>query len=313
MSTQVEETTATEKPAIGADAFSAARESVRTQSEDQGSTETPESESSETPTQEAEKVAGESQEATEDQDALLTPQEVAALPAALKAQYKSLEKAFTTKTQALSAERKALEEWNPLIEGMKTDPAATLEKVAAQLGFKVSKSNQDTKTVESKTAEALAELPEELAFMKPYFESFGKKLLDSMNGVIAPIKAQHEQLITDATAAETKATVEAFTAKYPGWEKHEAKMLDIGQRILPGKGMTDIEYMEVLYREATHGISQAETTKKVVEKINRSAKSSEERTAGVSPERVAHAMPPPEKRGFRDAYEAAKRGEVWEK
>lgn len=89
-------------------------------------------------------------------------------------------------------------------------------------------------------------------------------------------------------------------------------MLEIGKKFVPTEGaMTDFEYMETLHQLATANITQAEQTKKVVEKINKAAASAEPNTPGVSSERVEHVLPPPDQRSMRHAYAAAKRGEVW--
>lgn len=302
----VEEKPVTTETPKGADAFAAARAAVGTVQDDTAT---------ETPAEDPAKVADQPTEATDGpDDTLLTPEELAALPPKDRAKAEKWQAKLTQKAQALSARDKELEEWNPLIEGLKTNPTAALESMAKQLGFTVAKAAaQDTKTIEAKTSEALTELPSELEFLRPHFEAFGKKLMDSMRGEIAPIKQAHEQLITEASAAETEATLKAFSAKYPGWEKHEQGMIELGKKILPGTGMADFEYMETLYKLKTADVSEAEKTRKVVAKINNAAKSSEDRTSGISNERVVHALPPPEKRSMRDAFEAAKRGELWEK
>lgn len=315
MNTATEETVTTtnEEAPKGAEAFEAARAAVKSQSSDQGAeTDTATDDTSATPpAEDTTKVVDQPKEATEESDTLLTPEEEAKLSPKERTLYEKAQKNYTLKTQKLAADRKALEEWNPLIEGFKSNPRATLESVAAQLGLKVA--DQDTKTIETKTSEALAELPQELEFLRPHFESFGKKLMDSMKGELAPIKAQHEQLITEATAAETEATLKSFSAKYPGWEAHEQGMIELGKKILPGTGMSDFEYMETLYKLKTADIAEAEKTKKVVAKLNNVAKNSERQTSGIPNERVSHVLPPPDKRSMRDAFEAAKRGEVWEK
>lgn len=299
-------TTTTEAPKTSADVFAEARASIKAQSKDQGSTEPPPDDTSTTPPEEPPETADPPVETVDDPDALLTPDEVAKLTGTAKAQYERMNKAFTTKTQALAAQRKELEEWNPLIEGLKTDAAATLEKVAKELGFTVAKAETKTET---------AELPDEWKFMQPVFDARDKAIEARLRAEIEPVKQAHSAMAVEAAAAETKATIEAFNAKHPGWEKHESKMLELGQLFVPAPGskMTDGDYMEHLFKLATADLSEAERTKKVVDKMNRSANSSEDRTPGVSKERVVHAIPPPGKRSFKDAYDAAKRGELWEK
>jgi hypothetical protein len=74
--------------------------------------------------------------------------------------------------------------------------------------------------------------------------------------------------------------------------------------------MGEFEYMETLYTLATAKLSEAEKTKQVIAKIDKSAAASEPATSGVSQERVAHKRP--ENATLRDAYKAAKAGQVWE-
>lgn len=267
-----------------------------------------------TPAQETEKPADEPTESGEDtNDALLTPEEVSKLSPGDRKLYEKAQKNYTLKTQKLAADRKDIDEWKPLIEGLKDDPATAVEQLAARFGLKVAKADaQDTKTVETKTAETLAELPDDLQFLKPVFEAYGKKLLESVRGEIAPVKEAQDRIVSDAVASETESTLTAFEAKYPGWKKHEAKMLEIGKKFVPAAGsMTDFEYMETLHRLATADITEAEKTKKVVEKINKAAQSVEPTTPAAQDSRVEHALPPPGKRSIKDAYAAAKRGERW--
>ena len=302
--------TATEKPATGSGAFAAARASIDAPSQDPGA---PEAKPDDTPpaktVEDPEKVADPPAETTDDPDALLTPEEAATLTPKERGLYAKAQKVFTQKTQALAADRKALEEWQPLIEGMKSNPAATLEQVATHFGFTLSR--KDATTVQKHTAEAMAGLPEELAFLKPVFEAQAAQILAAAKAEIAPIKEAHTAMVSEAAAAETLSTLKAFEKEHPGWKKHEAAMIAMGQKILPGKDMTDSEYMEILYRQVTAGIDEAERTKKTVEKINRSAAASESQTPGISDKRVEHALPPPDKRNIHAAFEAAKRGEVW--
>jgi hypothetical protein len=298
----------TEAPKSSAEVFAAARASVAAQSKDQGATDvtTDDTSTEVKPAQPTDKTADEPQETVENEDALLTPDEIAKLTGTVKAQYDRMNKAFTTKTTALAQQRKAMEEWNPLIEGLKNNPAETLQQVAKQLGFTLMKAE----------AKAIVDdLPEEWQFMKPVFEQREKALEAKIRTELEPVKEAHKAMAVKAAAAETQSTIEAFTAKHPGWEKHEAKMLELGAMFVPAPGskITDAEYMEHLFKLATADVTEAERTKKVVDKINKAAASIEDRTSGISKERVVHTLPPPGKRSLKDAYEAAKRGEVWEK
>jgi len=311
-----EETVSTEPK--GASAFDSARASVRASSEAPEPETPPDDTSASEPAHETETPADEPPETGTDTDTVLSPEQLAKLSAKDRANAEKWQAGLTQRSQALKAsenELKAreneLKEWLPLIEALKTNPDAAIEQLAQRQGFTVSKAQRAA--AETKAAQTAAELPEELQFLKPVFEEYGKKLLDNLRGEIAPIKQATDQMMTQAVAAETEATLKSFSAKYPGWEKYERAMIEEGKSILPGQGMDDFKYLERLYKLVTADVTEAEKTKKVVEKINKSAESSEQKKSGVPDSRVAHSLPPPDKRSMRDAYEAAKRGEAWEK
>ncbi len=259
----------------------------------------------EKPAEDPDKPADQPNATGEAEDALLTTDEVAKLTPKERGLYEKAQKNYTLKTQKLAADRKEFDEWKPLIEALKTRPAEAMEQLATQLGMKLQKPAQDT------PAETL---PEEWSFLEPILSERDKRLEARIRAEIEPVKQAHEEAAVKAIADETASTVKAFAAKYPGWQKHEAAMLDIGKKFMPAAGaMTDFEYMEVLHKLATADQTEAEKTKKVVEKIEKAARSVEPNTSGLSEDRVVHALPPPDKRSIRDAYEAAKRGELWTK
>lgn len=306
MGTPTEEKTV-ESPKGNA-AFDAARASIGKPSQDTATEEKPADTDSpeKQPDEPAEKPADHPTEAGEEPDTLLPAEEVSQLSAEARKVYDRMNKSYTTKTQALATQRKELEAWLPTIEALKTNPAPAIEQMAKQLGLKVSKEE----AVQTIKQETLAEIPEEL---RPILEPVVKRIMAEVEAKVAPLKEGVNQVVSENIAAQTEATLKTFSAKYPGWEKYEKAMIAEGQSFLPGPGMDDFKYMEKLYKLVTADVSEAEKAKKVVEKINKSVESSEQKRSGVSEERVAHALPPPDKRSFREAYEAAKRGEVWEK
>ncbi len=315
MSKAVEETVQTEATTdaaapTGQAAFDAARATIA----DSGKEATADDTSKDAkPSEDPEKVADQTQEPTETTDALLTTEQLAAMSPKERQQAEKWQTKLTQESQRQAAQRKELEGLLPLVEALKANPAAALEEIAKKNGLTLTRAAvQDTKTVETHAASALADIPEELQFLKPVFESYGKKLMETLRGEIAPIKEAHTAMVSEAAAAETQSTMEAFTAKYPEWKKHEVKMLEIGAKFIPTAGaMTDFEYMETLHKLATSDQSKAEQTKTLVEKINKSAASVEPSGSGVPNERVEHALPPPDKRSMRDAFAAAKNGIRW--
>lgn len=327
MGTATAEETVT-KPTTFREHFEAAKAAA--QSEDQGTDEQPntsveasgdDTDGNAQTAEPTDKTADQTEETVEEtEDGLLPADEAAKLTGDARKQYERMNKAFTTKTQALAAQRKELEQWQPLIEALQNDPDATLQEIASKRGLALTKAaTQDSSvaavdTVKQETQQALAELPEELKFLAPYFEALGKRILSSVEGKLQPIAATHKQFLDRSIESETNATLKAFSAQHPGWEKHEQKMLSIGRKVQPANGeLTDIEYMELLYQLATKDVTEAEKTKKAIEKINKSAAAAEPAGNGVPEKNVVHAMPAPEKRGIREAYAAAKRGELWQK
>ena len=316
-------TTTTPGKGEGKDAFAAARAAVAAQSKDQGAAAPDESPDDDTsaqnePAQETETPADESTETgptedTSEPDTLLTPEETAKLSAKEQRLYEKAQKNYTLKTQRLAEERKALEPWKQLSESLQADPDAVITELARRRGLTIAKTQNTTVQDTAKTT--LAELPAELQFLAPVLEQFGNRLLEKVKADIAPIRTTQEEQIAATVAAETDAEVKAFSAdpRFKDWKQHEAKMLDIGKKFTPSNGMTTFEYMETLYTLATANRKKADVVKDTVEKINKSAAASESVTPGVQNKVVEHALPPPEKRGMRDAWEAAKRGERWVK
>lgn len=289
------------------DAFAEARASIAA-SEKVDDTSTP-------PAQETETVADEPQPTTQDtHDTLELPEEeIQKLSLKEQKVYRDLQKQYTKASQERSALQKQLDPWKPLLETLSADPQKAIEELAAQHGYTLSKAKQDTQAVEQRVQETLAELPDELQFLKPAFDSLGKKILDSVRGELAPIVEHHEHVITEAIKAETEGTLKAFEAKYKDFKQYESQMTQWMKKYVPQKGaMTDFQFMEDAYRAVTADITKAEQTKEVIEKINRAAKSAEPATPGMNASRVVHKLPPPESRDIRAAYEAAKRGERWE-
>ena len=299
----------------GRGAFAAARASLHASGvkQDTHVVLEPPSKEEQPPVEAAEKVEAQPQETTEESEHLFTPEYVASLPAELQTRYKQMNGDYTRKTQALAKERKDIEnrvkeldEWQSVIEGLKKNTDETIEQLAKHRGLTISRNTEQATSEET---------PEELKPLESYLEARDKRLESRIRAEYEPVKAKVAEMETNHAAAETKATVEAFTSKYPGWEKYESAMMDVGKKFVPTAGaMTDFEYMEHLYTIARSKDSEAEKTKKVISKINNAAKSVEpNRSSGVSSEQVEHVLPPPEKRGIRESYAAAKRGEAWTK
>ena len=314
----------TVKPTSFREHYEAAKSAADSQgkSADEAAPETPAADDTrgkqEPPAEETEKVADLPAETTESKDELLPAEEVAKLSPKERTAYEKSQKSYTLKTQALAAEREKFKPWQPLISGLTDNPDETIEQLATARGFKLVKADQDTNGAASKqeTENALAELPAELEFARPFLEQWGNKLVASaearLKDQIKPVIEGHERIESEALDSQIQTTLKQMTDKHPGWEKHQAKVYEFMCKLEP-KGMTPLEYMETCLTLATQNVSAAEQTKKTVERINKSASAAEPPVTPVSDKLVVHAMPPPDKRSIRDAHEAAKRGERWAK
>jgi hypothetical protein len=105
-----------------------------------------------------------------------------------------------------------------------------------------------------------------------------------------------EHALQQAKAAEaaTTAVMTAFTEKRPDWKEHESAMLALAQKLDP-KGMSDVEYLDHLYRAVTHASWQKERDAEA-------AKTARTDDATDVADRTAP-------RSFAECFAAARRGE----
>lgn len=293
-----------------ADVFREARQQIAAQSKDQGGGDQPDSETDNAPasepSEEPAKPADQTPESGDPDETLLSADEVKKLNPKERSLYEKAQARFTQKTQKIAEERRALAEWTPMIDAFKTNPEDALKRVAAEMGYELTKTGADT--TRQASAETLGDLPPELEPLKPALEAY----LDSkLKNEIEPIRRHQDYIKAQAAAAETEATLKALEAKHPDWQQFESKMMEFGAKIVPTGQMSELEYLELLYTMATAGRKEAETAKRTVERIQKSAKAAEPQATGVSQERIVQALPPPDQRSLRDAWNAAKEGVSW--
>jgi len=267
-------------------------------------------------TEPPELVADQPAISTEPAESFLTPDEVNKLTPEQQMVHKRMNRAYTAKTQALSAERKSIEQYQQLIHAFETNPTETLKTLAKHYGLPVTEAPAVAEAqVQSMTDSVLTELREslgpELSFLAdkltPAFDKLARHISESViSAKVKPIEEAQQQQIAETAAKQTEAVLSNFTAKHPGWNKHEAKMAEIGQKLTPN-GMDEVEYLETLYALATAKEQSAAMTKAVVDQINKAAASSESIESGVSASRVA--SNPPKLPTFAQAWDAAKKGE----
>jgi hypothetical protein len=247
-------------------------------------------------------------------------------PAAL---LKELNRAFTTKTQALSAERKTFERMRPyveLIDAYEEDPAAVVRALAEQNGLRladVPAKETTTETAATDTAvdevmtEFKAALGPELEYLADGLAPAITKLVERLTQTtgektVAPLKKQMETLLSKAAQDQTETVMKSFGEKHPDWQEHEAAMLELAQRVQP-KEMTEPEFLEHLYATVTRDTWEKDRETKIAEgvkarlaKITKGAEATETREESTPDSQVKKRPVGPV--DFRQAYDDAKRG-----
>lgn len=211
---------------------------------------------------------------------------------------KDLLKVFTQKTQKLAEQRKVTakyEEYAPIIDAFEADAEATIRALAEQYGVTIAPPAKETaesapgRTSETDRAALLAEFKESLG---PELEYLGdallpafEKLMDRRLGpaveqVVKPLREQSQVIVNRVAKEETAAILGTMKAKYADWDTHQDAMFKLSQQLQPGKGMTEVEYLDSLYKIATRdawdkakdSTVQAEVGKQVKAALEKMAK-----------------------------------------
>jgi hypothetical protein len=260
---------------------------------------------------------------------LLTSEEQAKLTADQRKTYKSMQKAYTQKTQKLSAKLKEvtelsdMAEYKPLITAFKANPQETLQRLASQYGFTLQATAQDSKaasTIEPAVQSAVEQMRkafgpegEPLADqLAPIMHELAKAVAQSVvDTQIKPIKAQQDEIAYKTVAAETEVEMKSFEKSHPDWKEHEPAMLKLSQTLVPATGadLSASDYLELLYTIATKDQRARNATTDVVKKLAAVVKASEPPDSGVKDQNITPAAP--KRPTIEQAFEAAKKGIRW--
>lgn len=233
-------------------------------------------------------------------------------PAALRDE---LNRAATKKFQQLSKQRKELEPYADLIRGLDEDPQGTVEALARQLGINLS---GPPAKVEKQVAEMGDQIRDAVReALGPEYEDIADKLAPAMRRVAEmvaaetakPLVAEHDRLIQESALRESVAVIEQFEKSNPGWRKHEPAMVELSKKLMPQKGMSEREYMDILYTVVTRDASEGDRTKRIVERINKSTRTDSATTRVRSADVIVKPSALPT---FEEAAAAARRGERFE-
>src|SRR5437870_13341919 len=76
---------------------------------------------------------------------------------------------------------------------------------------------------------------------------------------------EHRAQQAKAAEAATTAVMAAFAEKRPDWKAHEPAMLQLAERIAPQRGMTEVEWLDHLYKSVTHQAWEKERAAELAE------------------------------------------------
>lgn len=263
----------------------------------------------ETEEEETEEEGDDSDDEDDDSEGVISDAEFNRLkddPVALR---KALNRGFTQKSQQLAPYRK-------LITALEKSPKETIEALAGQFGIQVVKPKSATeeavddlstrvlKAVKKNLGETYDDLAGPLA--QAIHEAAEMVVGDRLKGT----ESRVEEVVADAALNEANATIAAFEEKYPEWSKHEKAMVALSQRMPPGEGMSQYEYLENLYFLVTREGAQGDAVKKVVKRMSKSAANTDKGGSTVDTKVVA--LSPGQKPTFAQAAAAARRGERFE-
>jgi hypothetical protein len=230
-----------------------------------------------------------------------------------KALDKRFNKALTQGTQKLSALRKALEPHVDLLDGLESDPQATIRALAKQHNVSLGEATAQTKPAET-SANALTIAKEALG---PELDFLADKIAPAIQRIIAqelgtsvePLKARLQEQDQRTAREEVDSSVKAFEGKYPSWKQHEDRMTELAQSFPPNGNVSVSDWMESLYKLATYDTAIAAGQAQAIQRMTKAAKTSDTSRPVVHESHVRPVMPA--KPSFRDAYKAAKDGVIW--
>lgn len=231
---------------------------------------------------------------------------------------KQVNRIFTQKTQEIADERKKYGSYAQLAQALEADPDTTVELLAKHRGFEVRRPQAPVQTPQEQAVK-----DEHLAELEAQFGPAGAKAVLAVAEQIADRKAEarikplaehHAQTQIAQEKAEATTAIEALTKEFPDWKQHEASMSQLAQKLSPGPGMSKLEYARLLYLGVSPNRTSAQTTKAVIDNLNRAAKAAETPAQAVPNNRVAKSRPQGLSfdKSFQAAAEAAGRGEEWQ-
>lgn len=235
-------------------------------------------------------------EAAEETEELLSSEErqrIVTTPE-LKKAYKELQKAFTQKRQRDSDQIRQM-------QAALADPLI-VSQLAQRVGLRLAEG--PAATTQQVKDEAYTTLEE------AFGAEWATKLIPAFEKLVAkaiePLRRSQDSALGEIALGQTTAALEALSERHPDWPSIEEEMTELSQRLQPS-GIDEDEYVELLYNQVmlSKGSFEADTTKRVLTRVNASAAASESRSRTLSPSKIAKTPPAT----AREAVEMALRGE----
>lgn len=260
------------------------------------------------PEQQTAKAADAQKEPAEEQ--LLTDEEFSKLGTDVAAIRKGMNKAFTTKTQALAAERKALQaerdgvaQYKNLIEGYERNPGEVIRLLAEHHGFDIKPKGAAAAQTELPATGAAETADDTTAVLRqalgPELEGLADALAPAIQKLVTrqatnlvdqrvrPLEAKNQARDLESAKAQMQADFDALTARHPDWREYKPAMDALVNKIHAGPGATSAEYLDTLYELASKDARAAKAAKAVVEKINKIPENAEAAGSGVAAHTVS--------------------------
>jgi len=274
-------------------------------------------------TQDTDEAQGASDESADEQ--LLTDEEFNKVRSDPEALRKTMNRAFTQKTQALAEKRKRLETYEAFIQAYEKDPLGTIAQVAEQNGYvfapksaskqgegKPAETTGQTEQAEDTVSllrEALAADPEDLpARLASVVEKIADKRADEkIERRVKPVEEKQREGEARDSQREYQKALGRMDTRHKGWTKFKNQMVALDKKIKPQPGTTVDEYLDMLYDLATKDAKIGTKTRETVEKINRAAKESDDPGSGVPTSNISSL---PENPSLEEAFELALQGKT---
>ena len=216
----------------------------------------------------------------------------------LKKVYRSLIRGFNGKVQTLSTKMKEAETALQVVETIRTDPARAVRTMAAAAGIKLVEAEPSApaageaaptvKNLQDKVHESLSgKLGKEAA------DVLAPVLLDAVRSIVGEETAPLHQTLEEGKKATAEQALRAGIAEFGNsviddggdWDEGiEKDMAGLIGKVLPGKGMTLPEFLEVLH---TTVVSKRQKTEQVASQVTRLRKAA----ATVEPVRPSRPAP----------------------